>query len=249
MSEKIKNIALPLKSAKWLLRVGIPLCLLTPLIFTRSCEGPNFLATGQIGDTIGGITAPFINLLGAILVFLALKAQVEANLLIQEQIDEQAADKKIELESKQLHTFYENLKTSIDNYTYSTLDTSDFHRSEVLKGSEAIFELFQEFFCNSEHVDEEQLKGNPKLTELLSILEICDLLLEKIKNSNSPDKETLWILTKHQFEYRIFPRMKTEFPNNLERRDCSSCNQKHGLPENICKLLIGINKKLETPLN
>jgi len=47
----------------------------------------NFSETGQIGDTVGGITAPFMNLIGAFLVFFALQAQVKANELIQDQID------------------------------------------------------------------------------------------------------------------------------------------------------------------
>lgn len=45
----------------------------------------NFSDKGQIGDTIGGITAPFINGLAAILVFLAFKEQIKANNLLKAQ--------------------------------------------------------------------------------------------------------------------------------------------------------------------
>jgi hypothetical protein len=45
----------------------------------------NFSDKGQIGDTIGGITAPFINGLAAILVFLAFKEQIKANDLYKSQ--------------------------------------------------------------------------------------------------------------------------------------------------------------------
>ncbi|MBF9252341.1 hypothetical protein I2I11_03460 [Pontibacter sp. 172403-2] len=45
----------------------------------------DFSSAGQVGDTIGGITAPFINAIGAILVFLAFKEQIKANNLIKEQ--------------------------------------------------------------------------------------------------------------------------------------------------------------------
>ena len=37
-------------------------------------------STGEIGDTIGGLTAPFINGIGAILVYLAFKEQVKATI-------------------------------------------------------------------------------------------------------------------------------------------------------------------------
>lgn len=52
----------------------------SPYIFTRNVfESLDFRNTGQIGDTIGGITGPIINMIGSYLVYLALKAQLEAN--------------------------------------------------------------------------------------------------------------------------------------------------------------------------
>lgn len=45
----------------------------------------DYTDSGEIGDTIGGITAPFINGLAALLVFITFKEQVKANKLIQQQ--------------------------------------------------------------------------------------------------------------------------------------------------------------------
>lgn len=42
-------------------------------------------ATGQIGDTIGGITAPIIGLVSAVLIYLSFTAQIRANEIIQEE--------------------------------------------------------------------------------------------------------------------------------------------------------------------
>ena len=64
--------------------VGI-LIFLSPLLFTRDFGLISFEKTGPIGDTIGGITAPFLNFFGAILIYLALKAQIDANDKIQTQ--------------------------------------------------------------------------------------------------------------------------------------------------------------------
>ena len=61
--------------------------LVLPVLFTRS--GLSFSETGDIGDTIGGITAPISSLVGSILVFLALKGQILANKFTQEQIRDQ----------------------------------------------------------------------------------------------------------------------------------------------------------------
>jgi hypothetical protein len=43
---------------------------------------------GTVGDTIGGITSPVSQLLGSILIYLALKAQLDANKIIQNQVNE-----------------------------------------------------------------------------------------------------------------------------------------------------------------
>lgn len=51
-----------------------------PWIFTQSIFSVyNCSDTGQIGDTIGGITSPFINGIGAVLVYLAFKEQVNSS--------------------------------------------------------------------------------------------------------------------------------------------------------------------------
>src|SRR5690606_15359467 len=202
--EKIKLIKKTLKVGKILLWIGIPICALSPLILTLPWGWADFSNTGNIGDTIGGITAPFINILGAILVFLALKAQIQANLVIQEQIDRQDDEKKLENESKQLNQYYSNLKSSIDGYTYSTLDTWDIGigKNPELKGSEAIYKFFADYICEH-HKSEDDIVSNPKITELLSILDICEKLLVRINDSEIQDRETLWTLTSHQFLYRI----------------------------------------------
>jgi hypothetical protein len=70
------------KKSRYTLFGGILLFIIAaPYIFTR----PAFFSswdlsnTGQIGDTIGGITAPIISLLGAILVYYSFQAQIKAN--------------------------------------------------------------------------------------------------------------------------------------------------------------------------
>jgi|688.fasta_scaffold29824_8 hypothetical protein len=248
MSKKEK-ITKTLRIGIILMWIGVPIGLLSPLIFTLESDYFDFTKSGNIGDTMGGISAPFINTLAAILVFLALKAQIQANLIIQEQIEQQEIDKKLEKESSQLHHYYSNLKSSIDGFEFSTLDTWNIGVSEntVVRGSEAIYKLFQEYIC-SHHGAESDLKSNPKITELLSMLEICDKLLQLIKNSNVPEKETLWTLTNHQFTYRIFPRLHDEYPDKIETYFCKSCNIDHGFPERISILIKSIYDKINNGL-
>ncbi len=65
---------------KWLLPIGLVFMIIAPILFTRPWGVfPFDNSTGVIGDTIGGITAPFINFIGAILVFISFKEQQRAN--------------------------------------------------------------------------------------------------------------------------------------------------------------------------
>jgi hypothetical protein len=75
------------KTGQLLLIIGIIILFLPPIL-TRATliELFDYSDTGQIGDTISGITAPFINAIGAILVFFAFKEQIRANELIKEQL-------------------------------------------------------------------------------------------------------------------------------------------------------------------
>ena len=76
--------------AKWTLILGIMLTLLFPFSI-HLLNLDNLGKYGTVGDTIGGITAPISGLIGSILIYLALKAQLDANVIIQNQVNE---DKK-----------------------------------------------------------------------------------------------------------------------------------------------------------
>lgn len=67
--------------------VSIIFSLLSPLLFTLKWNFVDFTNTGQIGDTIGGITSPFINVLNAILIYIAFTEQLKANELLKNQLD------------------------------------------------------------------------------------------------------------------------------------------------------------------
>ncbi len=55
----------------WLVIVAILSLILSPIIFTQNWTNISFNKTGQIGDTIGGITAPVIGLISILLLYLA----------------------------------------------------------------------------------------------------------------------------------------------------------------------------------
>ena len=83
LSMNLKN----LKPYQLLLILAI-IIITTPIIITLPAifSSLDFSNKGQIGDALGGITAPFINSIAAILVFVAFKEQIKANDLIKDQL-------------------------------------------------------------------------------------------------------------------------------------------------------------------
>lgn len=84
-----------------IIMIGI---LFFPWIYTHTIFS-EYGNSNEIGDTIGGITAPFVNGLSAVLVYLALKAQVEANKLVNDQFKLQQIENR----------FFELIKLHRDN--------------------------------------------------------------------------------------------------------------------------------------
>lgn len=69
-----------------ILILGLIILFIPPLLIKPSfIDFFNLGDKNEIGDTLGGITSPFINAIAAILVFIAFKEQVKANNLIKEQ--------------------------------------------------------------------------------------------------------------------------------------------------------------------
>ena len=83
---------------------------LAPIIFTQSWTRFDFTKTGDIGSTIGGITAPFIGLLSALLVFLSFRAQINANRYQLEAIQTERENRETENEITFLYHRLEEIK-------------------------------------------------------------------------------------------------------------------------------------------
>ncbi|MDH4474140.1 MAG: putative phage abortive infection protein [Fluviicola sp.] len=88
-----------MKSYKWYWVAAISCMIaafLAPLVLSMFFQNEISPSAGIMGDTIGGLTSPFLSIAGSILVFAALKAQIEANKVVQDQfqIQRQENDKR-----------------------------------------------------------------------------------------------------------------------------------------------------------
>jgi uncharacterized membrane protein len=250
-------------SVKWYLYIGIALVIFSPIILTRMApiEAFNFSSTGQIGDTIGGITAPIVNLIGAVLVFYALKAQIKANKIVQDQLDKDRAERELEKETENLNMLYAYLSESVNNFKFTTFDeglTSHYsaaistskdleevdtaHLTEV-SGSQAFQRFWEQIICGY-HSPMDYLLKEPSVGEVSSILSILIELLDRIDNSKINNREILMTLLTHQFNYRIIHTIMHKPDSELEIKFCSECNAEHGVPDTIFKKIQFIKSKL-----
>lgn len=226
-----------------ILVVGIILIIISPFLLTRPAfwDILVFSNTGPIGDTIGGITAPITSLLGSYLVYLALRAQIDANSIIQTQLAQDRARNEIQYHTEEINSLYCYLKDSIDNFDFSTLDSSAFGKDSYTRGSEAIYLMLQQVYCDDYcTTDKLELTRNPKITEFHSILIICNKLMEKINSSTIPTKNVMKTLVCHQFSYRIMPFLNDISEEELRGDFCRDCKKNHGLPDEIVNLINNI---------
>ncbi|WP_313580484.1 hypothetical protein [Chishuiella sp.] len=237
-----------IKIATWVLLFGGILLILAPYFLSKeSCFGTFNESTGVIGDTIGGITAPISNIIGAILVYLALKAQVKANEIVQKQIDRQEAKDSKRNISEQLHRLYSTLEDNIKSYTFKGFN-SDYNYDDTehkeYKGSDGIHKFFRTIICDF-HQTPETLLETTCVTELLSIIKVCNILLQKLNKSNIDDKDLLFNFTKHQFEYKIMPALKNLDEEALNPYFCEDCKCNHGIPEILLNEINEIKNQLK----
>lgn len=224
--------------------IGILLLFVCPFLFTRNFWLFSFSTTGQIGDTIGGITAPITGLLGAYLVYLALMAQVKANQIIQHQINEQKSDESVKQAIINLYEHYKILREEIVGFEHingfsrekSEDEGSSSKRTEypVYRGTMGIFEYLREF---NEQVpfegrhDDPSLTSLPQMAEIIQFLQFFVVFSNMIDNAKIPpnEKHLFTNLISHLFYSKVAPSIEYYQSNS----ECSKCGEKHGklLPE------------------
>jgi hypothetical protein len=184
----------------------------------------DYSSSGQIGDTIGGITAPIVNLISAFLVFLALKAQIDANNVIQKQIDESREERDVETHSKELNTLFSYLEKQVSSIEYVGIDGNTYNGT---KGISRILERT----IHLNHLKSVTLPL-PEYASVFSSLRLFEMILEKIKTSKAPIKERELYneLVAHLYYTYYFSAQHVVLEKEKSRGACSSCNAKHELP-------------------
>ncbi len=215
-----------LRIALLVLVVGVVAIVAAPFLFTRAGI-VSFTDTGEIGDTIGGITAPISSLVGAILLFLALKSQVAANSITQEQIRDQQVREEIKKEISYVSDLYKLFAGSIQAF-----------ETRYFKGYKAIMRVMNVLATSEQkraHDDSRLYFG--AVAELYNILKLGKLFLEQVNKNriDAHDRAYFKELVKHHYDSFILPYL-TRMED--EKSACEVCGEKHnGIPLKISELI------------
>ena len=214
------------KNAKWLLLIGIIFTFsfpfLLPLI-NKTGVG-NF---GSVGDAIGGTTNPISQLIGSILLYLALKAQISANGIIQNQIEKDNAKVQEQHNIDQIQTLYSFFQDTMKNFSY---EFSNENSKQLLYGRRAIkcFLNDLEQMNVNIHSNEDVLMYDG-VRELLSILKSAENLFHRIDNIALQSQYVHFYrnLLQHELLFNIFPYQDLDDNVNEKTRVCSVCGEAH----------------------
>lgn len=199
---------------------GIILTIISPRIW----EVYDLTDTGQIGDTIGGITAPFINLLGALLVYISFKEQNNANKI-------QAEQNSFSL----LHELYKELKTELKNLTFSSKNVQDGKVYNGLKAQSVFIEILTSRVINAD------FKKNSFFTEYLFLVGNLGIFIDIVDESTASEKEKIYMLRLFHFFY--LAKIETSL---LEIVEITKGREIH---EHFNSVLVDINNKMKTNYN
>ena len=214
------------------LAIGVICLLITPYLFTRPGI-ISFKDSGSIGDTIGGITSPITGLIGSILIFLALRAQIVANEIIQGQIRDQKLEEQMKKEIGYISDLYKYFLNSFENFQVGKV-----------KGSGAVMEVMN-FHVDLErklaHEDEYLARGH--IAELNGILRLAKLFLLQLSKSKIDQEDKCYFkeLIKHQINSFISPYFLME----SNKPACEICGEMHnGVSFKLKELVQEIEKMI-----
>jgi hypothetical protein len=218
LEEEVNNLDI---KVKWILIIGAIVLIIVPIVVTQFDWFFNFTNTGQIGDTLGGTTAPVIGAVSALLIYFSFRAQINANRIIQNQIDDQKNEGVDRKNFEHQMERYKHLREHVADFTIHGYKKSvDSKKYVNLKGSNAI-----NIFLYIE--SQEYLRGSPlhedqhEYSQLRAILSFFTLTINHLKPiKDDDDSKFIFNLIEVLFYRHIWDRIENlvdkvlEEPNN-----------------------------------
>lgn len=218
------------KIAFWVIAIGGVFCLLIPL-FLPLLPLQYLKGYGEVGDAFGGISNPLVQILGSAVLYLALKAQIDANGILHQQIEKENTKEQLRHELNQLHELYMFVERNIKNFSYDQLKTVEGKSEMTLLHSRRAIKCFIE---DLETLDVDIHKDGDVLMfdgvkEIMSILNSVELYFDKIKGSEiaTYHKNFYKTLMQHELLFSIFPYQELNNKAQLRHGPCPECGEYH----------------------
>lgn len=233
---------------EWIVFIGFGLILfIIPYVFTRKW---GVLPIENVGDTIGGITAPFLGFFGSILVYLALKSQVDANEQVRLQFEKQEQSSTVSYRLSNLYEKIKIIREELNNFYYSYLNHNypGSPKKFNYQGVQAIHNLLDQSRENYfGKIIKSPYELEPKLGELKSLIIFFLSTVEEINTDKVIDEKDKKELI-NNMNYLFDSKIKTCF-NPMEKykskhnNPCpENCGNFHGIPSDLFDFI----QKIET---
>lgn len=182
---------------------------------------------GQIGDALGGTTAPFVNT-SAILA-------VIATYFYQRRNDKKNHEKEL------IISIFQNLKGELDKIDYIvTVTTKDQKQVNTYSGKESIRQIIRRL--NNEEHTIENIRDLVPYDSILNIYQYLDSLIETVRYNEilSKNEKQLFLL-----QLSLFYRNNL-FIDKEQRGDeiCRYHKKVHKIPDELYNQIVGIEKKI-----
>lgn len=213
--------------------------------------GKNPALSGSLGDLVGGVSAPAINLLAAILVYLSFKKQTQANEIITEQINR---DEERDQNALYLSELSSEIYRLEDNF--SALDFSRPGEGISARGLYAIRKMLDAFSTTAIENDlklkhfNQYLYSNAAGQDLLYMLIKCKEIhidiQDLLSNKNYQQIAQKRLVLVYQFKLKMALRLVTDYVRNeLYRSNSHAENAMLALDEHlIIRQLLVLEKDL-----
>jgi len=225
--------------------------LFAPLIFTSATEESDFdfMLTGQIGDTIGGLMNPFITLGGVLITGLAFYVQYKANELQRDLFIRSQSDSKVQFQTQINHQieqhklqqvesqFYEMLRLHRENINEMQIEGYDFEEFIQKDGEEQKF--LKRF--------EKDTVGRKIFVTMKTELEFILQLYKRTNNNTTLDKTsfkkcyTVFFSGLEEFERKYSEEKDIEFAKLLRLARAQHLNGKIKLTNHERKNFNGLD--------
>lgn len=236
---------------------GVFIAILAPFIFTlpNRFEIFSLKGYGDIGDIIGGSTAPIIGTVNAILLYLAFKAQLDASNKIENQ-------RNYDIKTKELEMLYMQISQDVSNFVYTIIvrDEDEIILTVIeIKGSVGINALIKKWYCEH-YTSNDSVMSDSNIAEMYGILSKIDLfcvkyneLVRKLNEdsngfANFKLQLTYKELIKNILRYQILCFFYDKNIALVHR--CPSCSKSgkdiyHGFPKEVRDLIMYLIEKFE----